>query len=578
MTASKNIDVDAVFTCAAHWLTIHWRACCQEVRKLQVRIAKAVREGRWRKVKALQWLLTHSYSAKALAVRRVIENQGKHTPGVDGIIWTTPAEKSEAIDSLRRRGYQSQPLRRVYIPKSNGKRRALHIPIKKDLAMQALHKLALEPVAETMADYDSYGFRPERCTADAIDRLFNALSHKGSPQWILEGDIKACFDKISHQWMSQHICTDTKVLEQWLKAGYVEMGMLFPTTEGCPQGGIISPVAANMVLDGLEGLLDAFYGSKQAGEYDRRARKNKVHFVRYADDFVITARSKELLEDEIKPLVREFLAERGLELSEEKTKVTHISDGFDFLGQNVRKYCFGKPNEKLLIKPAKKNVKAFLDGIRETIRALRTAKQETVIQTLNPKITGWANYHRHIVAKEVFLKIDNSIWRALWNWARRRHRNKDRHWIYSRYFHPMGKRCAVFSCKVVQEDGSEKALCLKRMGDVPIKRHVKIQATATPFDPSYEEYFEKRHAMQMTDQLGGYRKLLYLWRQQNGLCPICTERITRETGWHCHHLVRRVDGGTDAVSNLCLLHPVCHRQGHSAGFRFVLPVGPENPT
>lgn len=207
--------------------------------------------------------------------------------------------------------------------------------------MQALHKLALEPVAETMADHNSYGFRPERCTADAISQLFSALSHKGSAQWVLEGDIKSCFDKISHSWILQNICTDTKVLEQWLKAGFVEKGMLFPTTEGCPQGGIISPVAANMVLDGLEDLLDAFYGSQKAGKYDRRARQNKVHFVRYADDFVITGSSKELLENEIKPLVCDFLAERGLELSEEKTKVTHISDGSDFLGQNVRKYCFG---------------------------------------------------------------------------------------------------------------------------------------------------------------------------------------------------------------------------------------------
>lgn len=578
MTASIHIDADATFTRAADWRAIDWQACCQEVRKLQARIAKAVHEGRWRKVKALQWLLTHSFLAKALAVRRVIENHGKHTPGVDGITWTTPAEKSEAIDTLKRRGYQSEPLRRVYIPKSNGKHRPLSIPVKKDLAMQALHKLALEPIAETMADPNSYGFRAERCMADAIACLFNALSHKGSPQWILEGDIKACFDKISHQWMSQHICTDTKVLEQWLKAGFVEKGTLFPTTQGCPQGGIISSVAANMVLDGLEDMLNASYGPQQAGKYDRRARRNKVHFVRYADDFVITGNSKELLEGEIKPLVREFLAERGLELSEEKTKVTHISEGFDFLGQNVRKYCLGKPNEKLLIKPAKRNVKAFLDGIRDTIRALKTATQETVIAALNPKITGWANYHRHVVAKAIFSKIDNSIWRALWNWARRRHRNKDRHWIRSRYFHPIGSRSAVFSCKVVQEDGLEKKLCLKRMDDVPIKRHVKIQAAATPFDPSYEQYFEKRDAKKMADHFAGRQKLLYLWRRQEGLCPICTERITRETGWHCHHLVHRVDGGTDAVSNLCLLHPVCHRQGHSAGFRYALPVGPENLT
>ncbi|MFC7518926.1 group II intron reverse transcriptase/maturase [Herbaspirillum sp. GCM10030257] len=577
MTASGNIDVDAAFTRSADWLAIDWRACCCEVKKLQARIAKAVREGRWRKVKALQWLLTHSFSAKALAVRRVTENQGKRTPGVDGVTWSTPVEKSEAIDSLKRSGYQTKPLRRVYIPKSNGKRRGLSIPVKKDLAMQALHKLALEPVAETMADHNSYGFRPGRCTADAIEQVFNVLSHKESAQWVLEGDIKACFDEISHPWMVQNICTDTKVLEQWLKAGFIEKGQLFPTTEGCPQGGIISPTAANMVLDGLEDLLGAFYGSSKIDGYNNRMCRNKVHFVRYADDWVITSTSKELLENEIKPLVREFLAERGLELSEEKTKVTHVSEGFNFLGQNVRKYCYGKSNRKLLIKPAKKNVKAFLEGIRKTIHTLRTATQETVIKVLNPKIIGWANYHRHVVAKDTFAKIDDYLWHCLWHWAKRRHRNKNGHWIYAKYFRKIENRSAVFSCKVVQEDGSVKLVRLQKAADIEIQRHPKIQGAATPFDPSYEQYFEKREATQMATHFGGRRKLLYLWRQQKGRCPICTEKINKETGWHIHHLIRRVDGGSDVVSNLCLLHPACHTQGHSSGFKFVLPVGSEHP-
>jgi RNA-directed DNA polymerase len=293
---------------------------------------------------------------------------------------------------------------------------------------------------------------------------------------------------------------------------------------------------------------------------------------------VITGNSKELLENEIKPLVREFLAERGLTLSEEKTKVTHISEGFDFLGQNIRKYRCGKTNEKLLIKPAKKNVKAFLADIRKTIHTLRTAKQETLIKILNPKITGWANYHRHIVAKETFSKIDHSIWRALWNWARRRHPNKNRRWIFSRYFQLIGNRNGVFSCQSVRKDESERQLRLKNAADVPIKRHVTIRGAATPFDPFYEEYFEKRNALKMAENLEGHRKLLHLWKRQKGLCAICTEKITQETGWHLHHLIRRIDGGPDTVSNLCLLHPVCHMQGHSSGFRFVRPVGPENPT
>jgi RNA-directed DNA polymerase len=578
MTTSGNLGVDAAFTRPTDWRTIDWKACHHEVRKLQVRIAKAVREGRWRKVKALQWLLTHAFSAKALAVRRVTENQGKHTPGVDGITWSTPKEKTQAIDSLKRRGYQPKPLKRVYIPKSNGKRRPLSIPVKKDLAMQALHKLALEPIAETLADQNSYGFRPERCTADAVAQLFIALSQKGSACYILEGDIQSCFDQISHDWMLKNICVDKRLLKQWLKAGYIEKGKLFPTEHGCPQGGILSPVIANMVLDGLEELLGILYGSKAVDGNHHRAIKNKVYLIRYADDFVITGKTKELLQEEIKPLVREFLAERGLQLSEEKTRVTAMSEGFDFLGFNIRKYRLGRPNEKLLITPAKKNVKTFLEKVRSTIRALKSAKQEVLIKMINPKITGWANYHRHVVAAETFSKVDNSIWRALQKWARRRHPMKSKKWIHERYFHKMGQRNWVFSCNVMQNDGSQQQLCLKKASDVKIQRHVKILCPANPFDPSYEEYFEKRDATKMAEGLGGFRKLLVIWQRQAGRCPICCEKITAETGWNLHHIVHRVDGGSDCNSNLCLLHPVCHRQGHSSGFKFVSPVGVNNLT
>lgn len=578
MTASDNTGVDAAFTRSANWLAIDWHACYHEVRKLQVRIAKAVREGHWRKVKSLQWLLTHAFSAKALAVRRVTENQGKNTPGVDGVTWSTPEEKSKAIIDLKRRGYRPKPLRRVYIPKSNGKLRPLSIPVKKDLAMQALHKLALEPIAETTGDQNSYGFRSQRCTADAIGHVFLTTSQKTAAQWVLEGDIKSCFDEISHQWMVQNLCTDTRLLKQWLEAGYMEKGILFPTKQGCPQGGILSPVMANMVLDGLEDLLGTFYGSEALDGNHCRATKNQVYLTRYADDFIITGRTKELLEEEVKPLVREFLAERGLQLSEEKTRITHLSEGFDFLGQHIRKYRMGTANEKLLITPAKKNVKAFLEEIRDTIRSLKSVKQETLILKLNPKITGWANYHRHIVASKTFSKVDHYIWQALWKWARRRHPMKNKNWIFERYFHREGKRNWVFSCDMTQCDGSKKHICLKRTSDVPIQRHVKILCTANPFDPLNEEYFENRDALKMADCFRGRRKLLAIWQRQAGRCPICGERITAQTGWNLHHIEQKVDGGSDCSSNLCLLHPVCHRQGHSSGFKFVLPVGLENLT
>jgi len=277
-------------------------------------------------VKALQWLLTHSFYGRALAVKRVTHNKGKSTPGVDGAIWSTPASRYKAMDTLRRHGYQPQPLRRVYIPKSNGKLRPLGIPTMKDRAMQALYLLALLPVAETTGDLNSYGFRPERSTADAIDYCFCVLARKDSAPWVLEGDIRGCFDNISHPWMLDHIPTDKEVLKKWLKAGFMENRTLFLTEAGTPQGGIISPTLANLTLDGLERLLKETFRVKQI---QGKSYNPKVNFVRYADDFIITGCSKELLENEVKPLVERFMFERGLQLSPEKTCITHIEDGFE---------------------------------------------------------------------------------------------------------------------------------------------------------------------------------------------------------------------------------------------------------
>ncbi|MCX4173578.1 MULTISPECIES: group II intron reverse transcriptase/maturase [Paraburkholderia] len=529
------------------WNGINWADVQRQVRRLQSRMVKAVQAGRHNRVKALQWLLTHSFSGRALAVKRVTENKGRNTPGVDKVTWKTPAAKANAIASLKRRGYSPLPLRRVFILKKNGKTRPLGIPVMRCRAMQALHLLALEPVAETTADLNSYGFRPERSTADAGGQCFISLAKKASAEWVLEADIQGCFDKISHDWMIANIPTDKVILKKWLKAGYVYQNELFPTDAGTPQGGIISPVAANMTLDGLEAMLaEKFPRAKQRGL--------KMNMVRYADDFIITGHSKEWLEHEVRPAVAEFLAERGLVLSPEKTRITHIKDGFDFLGWNIRKY-----NGKLLMKPSKANVKAHLDKIREIIKANKTAKQANLVKLLNPVLRGWANYHSHVVAKKAFDRVDHEVWSMLWRWAARRHPKKGARWIKIKYFRAKGLRDWVFAATEKKEDGTTREVTLLKESDTPIKRHIKIRAGANPHDPQWVPYFESRWGQKMLNSTRGRRKLYRVWVRQDGMCSNCQQPITMNTRWDVTHIVKQTDGGTDAASNLQVHHLNCRR-------------------
>lgn len=473
------------------WEYISWKTAQDLVRRLQLRIAKAAREKRYGKVKALQWLLTHSFYAKLLAIRRVTQNRGKNTPGVDRITWKKPHQKMQAVKQLGRRGYRSLPLRRIYIPKKNGKLRPLGIPSMIDRCQQALHLLALEPIAETQADKNSYGFRPKRSIHDAIEGCFQALAKKVAPQWILEGDIKSCFDKISHEWLEKNIPMDKTILSQWLKAGYIDKNVFQNTEEGTPQGGIASPTLANMALDGLEKSILAI---------DRRG--DKINFVRYADDWICTASSKEILEIKILPVITKFLQERGLELSTEKTKITHIEEGFDFLGFNLRKY-----KGKLLIKPAKRGIETFLSNIRDTISSKRNASAELLIKLLNPKIQGWANHHRHQVSKKIYNYIDGTIFWQIWKWAKRRHPNKNASWVREKYFKRIGMRNWCFYAKRRDKNAQEKILTLKSASETRIVRHIKIRSEANPHDPKFKEYFiQREHRRQQraagSDQAG----------------------------------------------------------------------------
>ncbi len=472
MTAPPGAD--ASFDLPRKWKALDWRAIRQQVRRLQIRIAKAIKNGQLRRASALQWLLTHSRAAKLLAVRWVTTNRGAKTPGVDNVLWRTDRQKFQAADNLKRHGYKPKPLRRHYILKKNGKLRPLSIPTLHDRAMQALHALALMPVAETLADTNSYGFREGRSCADALEHLHIALARKASATWVLEGDIRACFDEISHEWLLQHVPMDKQILRKWLKAGYWEKGLLYPTPKGTPQGGIISPILANLALDGMQQAIRQAVSNKG----------DKVNFVRYADDFVATGASKELLEQKVKPAATVFLNPRGLELSEQKTLITSIHDGFNFLGHTVRKF-----KHKLLTTPAKSTCQALRDKIRLCIQSAWALSQEALLAKLNPLIRGWANYYRHSAAKRTFNRLDAFVYWRLWRWATRRHPKKSATWKRRKYFSAVE---GLFSVRLTKGKAKGKVLSLYRATSTKIQRHTKIRGAANPYDPDYARYFELR--------------------------------------------------------------------------------------
>jgi RNA-directed DNA polymerase len=547
----------------SEWHAIDWHAVESFVGRTQTRIAQAEKGKDFRRVKRLQRSLTRSWQAKALAVRKVTENQGKRTSGVDRELWDTPSKKWEAVSRLTLRGYRAKPLRRVWIPKSDGRKRPLGIPTMLDRAMQALFLLALEPASECHADPNSYGFRRGRSTHDARSQLFVCLSQKASATWVLDADIKGFFDNINHDWLLANVRMNKRVLKQWLRCGVVDQSQLQPTDAGTPQGGIISPLLANLTLDGLErGLERLINGLKRP----KKSPSPKVNLVRYADDFVVTGDSKELLETVVQPYVETFLRKRGLELQMAKTRIVHIDDGFDFLGWNFRKY-----SDVLLIKPSQKNVQAFYGKVKDIIAKHLARPKAELIQKLNPVLKGWARYHQGVVVKETFTKLDSQIYWRLMRWGMRRHPRWSKGKVFLHHWSHPDTRWE-FAAMAVNRRNEEIQLQLYHLADTDIVRHVKIRGDYNPFDPVWEPYWEDLRVKRMEKTIWDAQRSK-LWLSQFGKCVLCgTDLEYEDGGLEDHHIEEIRYGGSHSLNNRVLLHSWCHRRVHALGLEVTKPV------
>jgi len=537
------------------WDHVDWREASRIVTNLRQRIFRAARANDHRKVRSLQKLMLRSRSNILMSVRRVTQvNAGKNTPGVDKVLVKTPAARGELVDRVATfQPWRAKPVRRVYIPKKSdsSKYRPLGIPTIMDRCLQAMVKNALEPAWESRFEGSSYGFRPGRNAHDAIEKIYGFSCPNSRKKVVVDADIAGAFDNISQEFILKALgdVPGKALIKQWLKAGYLEDGRYHDTPRGTPQGGVISPLLLNIALHGMEAALGMKHDS-QGTSIGKRA------VVRYADDFVVFCESQEdalVVRDRILP---DWLAKRGLSLSEEKTRIVHLTEGFDFLSFNIRRFLHPQTSRsgyKLCIKPSKKAVLGKVKELREKWLALRGHSIKAVLWKLNPIIRGWANYNRTAVASRLFNKLDDWMFRRALRYAKHTHPKKSWKWVRKRYWGRWNKEREddwVFGDK-------HSGRYLLKFSWFKIERHRLVRGTSSPDDPDLRAYWWERQKVNAKHLSG---EDIDMANDQGWVCRLCGMDLINGEELHRHHKVPRAMNGSNARSNRELVHLFCHQQ------------------